>query len=358
MSIDALIDASLGPLDAARRELVLGVWRVPWVGRLFQRSETRVPILASISVIIVSAVASVVPGLLFVLGPAIFGVLHVASDVRYLVIRRDLPMRWIAALASACIALMALRAFEMFAPGRLPFAIVEVALGWGTALLGACMGAAVAGGQGAGRRAGAAVLVLGAALMGAVMYPLQARALLAYGHNLVALVIWLVLFRARKSYAWSPVILAVAVSTVMISGTTVPWLRLDGPWALTFVDEALSVARRMPERTALGLGVSFVFLQALHYAAWMSWIPQEDTKAAGSPTFRMSVRSARKDFGSVGLSLVVILALAVVAMSIVAVHRTRAVYLSLATFHGYLEIASLAFLLTRGRGRADAGDAK
>ena len=55
-----------------------------------------------------------------------------------------------------------------------------------------------------------------------------------------------------------------------------------------------------------------------------------------------------------GMALVVGAAALVLVLSIASVHRTRALYLSLATFHGYLEIASLAFLATRALGSAPA----
>ena len=119
-------------------------------------------------------------------------------------------------------------------------------------------------------------LPLGAAMTAALHHPAAARAALAYGHNVVALVLWFVLFRARRTYALVPLVLIAGASAVLITGNTLPWLRTDGPWALvTFIDEALAVSRRLPERTAIGLGLSYVFLQAIHYSVWI------DLDAAG-----------------------------------------------------------------------------
>jgi hypothetical protein len=47
------------------------------------------------------------------------------------------------------------------------------------------------------------------------------------------------------------------------------------------------------------------------------------------------------------MALVVGASLAMAAASLIAVHPTRRLYLSIATFHAYLELACLAFLATR-----------
>ena len=106
-----------------------------------ERSETRVPALASIVAVLAFVATCVAPGLLFVLGPALLGVLHVASDVRYLVLRRDLPRGSIITVVAGCGALLAIRVLEVAGLQRLPFATIEVGLGWGLGVVGAMTGA-------------------------------------------------------------------------------------------------------------------------------------------------------------------------------------------------------------------------
>ena len=101
-----------------------------------------------------------------------------------------------------------------------------------------------------------------------------------------------------------------------------------------------------------GVGLSFLFLQAVHYSVWLSWIPQEDLPGEGTTTFKMSARSFARDLGRPAAVGVVLLALVVAAAGVVTPHHARHVYLSLATFHGYLELSMLAFLLARGRALA------
>jgi hypothetical protein len=180
------------------------------------------------------------------------------------------------------------------------------------------------------------------------MRPGLARALFAYGHNLVALVVWVVLFRRRKIAAAWPLALVAVGTTLLAVGATSPWLREDGPWTARLLEEARFMTGLAP-RSALLVALTYVFLQAVHYSIWLTWIPRETVRPDASLTFRMSARSALRDFRWWGLAAIALAAAAVVAASFVSVHRTRAVYLSVATFHGYLELACLSFLWVRGR---------
>jgi hypothetical protein len=196
------------------------------------------------------------------------------------------------------------------------------------------------------RIAAGAAPILGALWL-SLLAPLLARGILAYAHNVVALVVWVVLFRTRPSRAMLPIALVVAGAVMLAGGYTVSWTCLNGAWADRFVNEALDVMPQLSQRLALSVGLSYVFLQAVHYSTWLTWIPQEELRAAGTLTFRMSWRSAQRDFGKVGLVLIAVAALVVVFASFADVHRTRGWYLSIVTFHAYLEIACLAFLVGR-----------
>jgi hypothetical protein len=104
----------------------------------------------------------------------------------------------------------------------------------------------------------------------------------------------------------------------------------------------------MPQRTALGLGLSFVLLQSVHYAVWLSYVPQDDLRGQGLQSFRMSWRALRRDLPLPLLVLTAVVAAAVLGASLVSAHRTRQLYMSLASFHGYLELAAASFLYVRG----------
>jgi hypothetical protein len=136
---------------------------------------------------------------------------------------------------------------------------------------------------------------------------------------------------------------------LLLTGVALPWVRWQSPGAARLADEALFAwPAWMPQRTALALGVLFVALQSVHYAVWLAFIPQDDVRCAGTLSFRMSARALARDFPRPWLAVVVALAAAVAGASLLDAHRTRQIYLSFATFHGYMELAAAAFLVVRG----------
>jgi hypothetical protein len=340
------LETALRPLDAARREILVRGSRWPWVGRALRRWETRTLLLVCASVTFAFVMTCLMPGVLFVLGPALLGVPHVASDVRYLVLRQGLPRRWVVSIVAFSMALVAWRTLELVVPRALPFSRVEVGLGWSWAIAGAWFGAWAARRW---RRAAVLTLPLAAVALLAVSYPGTARALFAYGHNLFALVAWTMLCRRRRIQTSRPFFLIAATTAILATGMTLPALHLASPWAGRLLEEAAGVTPRLGPRTASIVALTYVFLQAVHYSVWLVFIPQEQLRGEATLTFRMSARAALYDFGRWGLAFIVLAAVAVLAFSFVSVHRTRGIYLSVATFHAYLEVACLSFLWARDR---------
>jgi hypothetical protein len=323
---------------------------VPALGAAVVRRDERLRLQALAGVTSAFALTLLCPGVPFVVGPALFGVAHVAADARYLVFRRGVPRWWGAALAVGCAALFALRALELAFPARLPSAALEVGFGWGWAVAGAVAGwAAARSSLPAGRRALAVAPALAAIGVAALAHPQLARLLFAHLHNLVAIGLWLLLWRRRRRFALPALGLLTIAVALLVSGAALPHVRLDGPWAARLVDESVFAwPRWMPQRTALGLGLAFVLLQSVHYAVWLSFIPQDDLRGQGMLSFRMSWRALRRDLPLPLLALAALAAAAVLGASLASAHRTRQLYLSLASFHGYLELAAGAFLYVRG----------
>jgi hypothetical protein len=343
-------DRAAAPLDRLRRAVLLGLARQPTLGGLLARRDERVRLQSLACVACAFTLTLACPGVLFVAGPALFGVAHVASDARYLVLRRDLPRWWVAILGAGCLALLAVRVLDGARVGGPSLAAVEVGVGWAWALAGVVAGYAAAPAAPAARRALLLAPIVAALGLAAQRDPQLARLVFAHAHNLVAIALWLYLFRAHRRFALPAVALLAAAAALLLTGAALPWAHLGGRGAARLVDEALFAwPAWMPQRTALSLGLVYVLLQAVHYAVWLALIPQDDARAQGTLSFRMSARALTRDFPSWLLALVVVTALAVLGASLVDVHRTRQLYLSLATFHGYLELAAAAFLVVRGR---------
>jgi hypothetical protein len=293
--------------------------------------------------------AIVAPGTLFVLSPIVLGVPHVGADLRYMVRRQGIPPSAGALLYGGCAALLALRAGEMIAPAALPYASVELAAAafW---IVSAAVLAAF-GGELPGRARATGIALLASGLLWlAWPRPDLARIVFAHAHNVVAIALWLGLFfRGRRATLVPLGLLAVAL-VVILRGATLPLVARFGGYDILGSNvffAADQLAPRVPGALGPSIVLSYVFLQSIHYMVWLAWIPDSVTPAQGTLTFRMTVRGLWRDLGGVWLGLLVLSALVVVVGALFGASRARTAYLSLSAFHGYLELAALAYLVTR-----------
>ena len=307
------------------------------------RRDRRVAAQAAVGVVTTFLLVAFAPAFMLALAPIVFGVPHVASDVRYLVLRRGVSRPAIGITLAFAALVTALRVCELFAPSLLPWASLEMTL-----LFGWVASAAVVGARASGRLdrvVPALALVAGLALV-AVPHAEGMRLLLAHLHNVIAIVVWLFVFRRSVRYAALPLALAGAAVVVLLSGVTLPWsMAHASALGTSLTDAAAWMAPGFSTRAGLAVVLSFAFLQSMHYAVWLGWIPQEDLRGEGTLSFKMSLRSMARDFGPRGFAVVAALSALVLAGGFVSMVRTRELYLSLATFHGYLEIAMLAYFV-------------
>jgi hypothetical protein len=360
----AAFERVLHPLDALRRAALACAVRVPGGRHLLADRDRRLLVQSCIGVSVAFAIAARWPALAYVVAPAVFGVPHVVAELRFLVVRRAVERWWTALLAAGAVLLLALRGVEMIAPSLAPYASLEVGLGWGLGLAGAVSGGAAGlvaagpcGRAAAGRRwlrALAVAMPLSAILVMAARHPALAQLAFAHAHNVITIAVWLYLFRRRPAFALPALGLLAGGAAWLGLGGAFGALDPRAPFVTRFVDEAIFAWPRglVTQAGAVGIACVFVFLQGVHYAVWLSWIPQEDLRAEGTATFRMSYRSLLRDLGAPVVAIAATLTVAMLAASFVSVYRTRALYLSLATFHGYLEVGALAFALARGQTRA------
>lgn len=310
--------------------------------------DRRIATIACLSVSGAALGAIYFPVLLFTFGPVLLGVAHVASDVRYLVLRRKLAGWWQNSVWLGCALLVGLRLLEEL--GVLRHA---ERLEFGGAGAFICL-ALLAGFRERGSllRALLALSLLAAATSYALSQPKLARYVFLHAHNGIALLAWATLFRLKKRWLFGPAALTLLATGTLASGA-LSAQTLASPFASSLHLHVFTicdwVAPFADARLAVGVTTSYVFLQSVHYSAWLNWIPQEEQPARGTPTFRMSVRALFADFGAAGVAAIAIAATAVLLGACFNLHRARALYLSLATFHGYLEVALLAFFWVRGQ---------
>lgn len=344
MNTAQVLDAAAGPLDQMRRWCMRWLLVVPGVRGLLLDRDARVGGHAVIGVGVALALTAFFPAFLFLVGPLLLGVAHVGGDLRYLLLRRTLPRGVVAMAVVFCGAIFALRVAELLGSWSISstheLMLVEV---WAGASV---IAAALAGGRRLRAAVGlAAVLGLGAV---AQRWPDTSRLVFAHAHNLIGVALWLLLFRRRLVSAVPALALLGLGLWAVLRGATLPLAAWAG--GLSFAGQHLAdlgpwIAPGVPPRLMAGVVLSYVFLQAIHYSVWVAWVPQEDTRAEGTTSFRMSLRSLRADFGR-WLPLMVLTGVLVplLALRFGAV-MTRDVYLSLASFHGYLEVAMGAYFL-------------
>ncbi|MGH7298583.1 MAG: hypothetical protein ACRELB_26825, partial [Polyangiaceae bacterium] len=180
-----------------------------------------------------------------------------------------------------------------------------------------------------------------------------ARALLAQAHNLVGVVAWLWLFRRNRRVALVPVAAIGAAVLLLASGVALGWtVRAGGLVGFGF--DLDRVGAYLLPGASLAAGTSaalvFVFLQAVHYAAWLVWIPQDALPGQGTFTFRMTGRALVRDLGLVGIGVAMIASVVLAVAALLDARRAVSAYMAVASFHAYLELALLAYFAARGRG--------
>jgi hypothetical protein len=361
MTAAARAAQALRPLDELRqlglRALASGG---PGGRALVRRRSVRVPALLSLHAAAAFALALLAPSFLIALAPLVLGVPHLAADVRYLLLRRAVSRWWLLASAGFALALVVLRALAEARVTLGPSLAFEQGVAATWVLVGAFGGLLVARAPAAGapRAAGRGLvrggvaLAIGAGIAAlAIGAPAPFRLALLHGHNLVAVAVWALLFRRGGRLGWLPVALVLSGAGLLASGALLGVTLRHG--ALSVAGLHLFVAADwlgpgLSDNAAIAVATSFAFLQSVHYAIWLVGVPAGERPGEGGRSWRAAGRELVDDFTAPGVALVVALALLVAVAGLAHAAPTRRLFLALATFHGWLELAALAYLFARG----------
>ncbi|HEX2872394.1 MAG TPA: hypothetical protein VHP33_14095 [Polyangiaceae bacterium] len=331
-----------------RTALYVRASRVSVLRPLLLKKARRVPALLLGHALVALILALLAPTFLLVAGPLLLGVPHLVSDLRQLVLRPSLPRLARPLFLGGSVALLGARALNDSGLWRASH--LEPALA--SALLLGAIALALPGARAA--RAVIATLVALPLVGCALAWPRESQLLLGHAHNVVALLLWAALY-ARGTRAAVAVALAIVALGALLVLSPLAWFGFQHGLESCFGLHALAAADTLAPgvaRTELALGIvaSFAFLQSVHYAVWLHAIPQAATRGDASLTFGMSFRALRADLGRWGLVVCAALALLVPCAGLVAPLFTKALYLSLASFHGYLELAAAALFFVGGYG--------
>lgn len=332
-------------LDRLRTPLLAVSARTAVLRTLVVNKEARVVGLSIGHASLAWALALLCPSLLLVLGPVLLGVPHVASDIRYLVLRRPQSRGFVLLVLGFSALLVGTRVVELGFLGNPAFARVELGLVlvWVLVALGFTQRT-----QPRSRRLAVAAGALGLGAI-ALSQPTLARLVFAHAHNVIGLVVWYALFRPRRLSGLLPLAwIALLALLLYFVGGSIPerlgwpeWFDLHVATAAQWLAPGLAPAEQR------GLVLSYAFLQSVHYAVWLAFIPQDERQRAGSPTFCMSLKSAWHDFRPFGVALIALGMLTVLLAAIIDPLTTSAVYLFITPFHGYLELVILACWLSK-----------
>lgn len=331
----------LGWLDGARSGTLALVARTPLLP-LVARRDTRAQARAAAAIVLALVLTILCPALALAVSPAVLGVPHIAAAVRYLVLRQGLSRGFLIATVALAGAMMALRVLEQYSGLPARFARGEIVIATVWALVAAVV--ALRSGGSARRFVVAALGVI--ALGGvALLHPLAARIGFAHVHNLGVVVLWLIGFRRGRFPTWVVALLVGSIG-LLLSGATVSFTEsVDGVSAAGV--DLREVGRWLAPGAAVGLAMplvlAHVFTDSVHYAFWLGVIPDETLHHEGSLTFRMTLRGLVRDFGGVGLVVIVLLAAFVLVASLVDHTGTRNAYFAIAGFHGYVEGVMIVF---------------
>jgi len=348
------IDAIIRPLDAVRREFWRLSARTEFGRRCLREPAYRLQYLALGHVASSLVLTLVAPMWLLLLGPLLLGIPHVASDIRYFVLKPPFVIRSRFIFVAPLLVMVAVRALSW---AGLPWTpLLEISLGFGTAAALLLLVPLTV------PRRLAALAVLGAVWVGVSPSAYTFLLVFAHGHNLVAALVWFWLFakEARPSRVAVVALGYFAAGALIMSGI------FDGFWSNDMAVGGFSIetmvfvmAPGFDFETGIRLVMLFAFAQSFHYAIWLRLVPQSLDPRPAPPTFARAFRRLRDDFGGLGLASLVGVALAVPALALLwDAEGARNAYLITVVFHGWLELAVLAALLagagafrpSRGRG--------
>ncbi len=322
------------PLDALRAIALRAFGRF---GRTLLRDrDLRVSSLATLGVLFALALAVSFPAVAFALGPLVLGVPHLVADVRYLVVRPG-----------------HLKRFPLVLFVLVPLVFVWLSP-WAKVGLLPVVGAIFVARSTLTKKS----LALGffcAAYAAAWVYPTATTYVILHAHNVVAVALYAWLFARSRRNGRLILFLFALGCMMLLSGATDALLFRPGAWVTfqtgaSLSDMAYQLAPLKNVQWALRIAAFFVFAQSVHYVVWLRLIPDDARERRGVRTFASSFRALAADIGAPLLWFALALSCGLLVFGAVHLDRARLLYLSIASFHGYLEFAIATIVLLEGRG--------
>ena len=333
---------ALDIVDGARGAILRGVMRTG-LGGVVRRRSQRATLRAAVAIGVAFLFAWSAPAAALAVSPLLLGVPHIASSVRYLVLRQGFSMRAKGLIVGGAVVLLAARVFEQYgsAVGGTVGVAARIEVGAGVVW---ALAAAAAGARASRSPARLLLVVPVLAIVGiaGLHHPVWMRLAFVHVHNLGAVVAWMLLFRRGR---------VLLPATMLGVGLLVLGTGLIAPLSTTGLGVDLDVVGRwlapgLARSAAVPLVLVHVFTDSVHYAFWLGVIPEETLRGEGTLTFRMTWRGLLRDFGAGGLATIACAMAGLGLLACFGAGRARDVYFAVAGWHGYLEGAMIVYLIT------------
>ncbi len=271
------------------------------------------------------------PLMLLALGPIVWGVPHVVSDIRYLVVRTGYGQR---------------RPLWLLAGVPLLWDGLGGDLVWG--FVGAAAVALVARTPLRRRLLAAASLLL----CGAAFVSLGSLDEIVFGHlhNVFAVALWWMWRRRRQRLHWIPIVVLVMAMALLLSPLGLYLAREFGgmqrhPLLLGPTVQLWRLAPGLPPNLGLRLVLAFCLMQSVHYAMWLHMLPDEARGRSTTMSFRASYRDLRRDLGLAAIVIAAIITAGIAAWSLLDIKMAGDGYFRMVRFHGLLEVMAGVLLV-------------
>lgn len=323
------------PLRAADRLRWLWLRALgPWAKPLVRDRELRVALAGSGLLLVSFVLTLVLPLWLLALGPIVWGVPHVLSDVRYLWVRPGHHRRW-----------------ALWLVAGVPLVVLSFTseTAWGMA---AAAGALLVA-RGPWWRKALGLAVVAPLAWVSHLAPFVAAVVFAHAHNVIGVALWWSWRARRRRLHALPLVVLAGGCVALLSGVfdaTILELGALGarPGGMDVYYHLGSLAPGVPGVLALRLVLVFAFMQAAHYVVWVRLVPDEDRPRETPRTFTASLRELSADLGAPTLALTLLAALGLALWAALDLFEARAGYLRAVLFHGHLEVVAAALLFVQG----------
>lgn len=162
-------------------------------------------------------------------------------------------------------------------------------------------------------------------------------------HNIIGIGIWWFWRRDRAWWEAIPLLILLIGAGYFLSWTPLTIATQYYPSEMNAEYFEWMLAGFAPKEWRFTLVSIFAFLQSAHYIVWVRLIPEEARKQPTPRTFERSLLSLKEDLGALiffGTALAMIL---LFTWAIFDAEMARGSYLQLISFHGFLELAILAY---------------